>query len=520
MTYRYYVVVTAPSYKDDVYQELINVSTGGITVPDRPVNCVNPRPHNEYVGEFELTLEEAELLKTDYRIADVHRDPLEMGAKIVHHTVQLGNFSKDTTGVVASELNWGLARCTATTEPFGTNTVLNQFPYNLTGAGVDIVLLDTGILKFHPEFAVNADGTGGSRVIDVDWSQYGIMPSNGTGSWVGDVDGHGSNCASIAAGNTNGWAKDANIYVINIIDSTNLSNTYTDPVSAYETIRAWHLAKPVTSTGYRRPTVCSNSWGYDIPYSGMTGTNYQGVMHVAGGPNPLYGQIPPYGGQLSEAQHGIRVTAIESTIASCQNAGIVFVGSAGNDSMKVDVPGGVDYNNYWIDNANNTNYYHRGTTPSAATGVLCVGAISQATPEHKISFSNTGPRVDVFSPGNYIMGAYSNNNYLFNAVADPRSAVSTSTNTTFYLNKISGTSQACPQVTGIVACLLQARPFYNQSMVNNFIKTTYTTGLLNETYYGATTATVYLNYASLQGATNAILYQLFNNPYPTSISSS
>jgi hypothetical protein len=348
------------------------------------------------------------------------------------------------------------------------------------------------------------------------------MTGNPGSSWMGDSDGHGTNVASIAAGNTNGWAKNANIYSINVIDSIINSNTYTDPLSALETVQAFHLAKTPNKFGWRAPTICSNSWGYNQSYTNITGTNYQGTMHPAVTPNSAYGQVPPYGGTLADATHGLRVTAIEAQILACQNAGVIFVGSAGNDSMKIDVPGGADYNNYWMDSGHNKYYYHQGTTPSAATGVLCVAALSQAgVPEHKISFSSTGPRINVVAPGNYIMGAYSSSTYTFSAVVDSRSSVSTSTaNTNFYLNKISGTSQACPQVTGIVACLTQARPFYNQSMVNNWISQNSTPNLLNETYYGATTSTVYLNYASLQGGVNAILYQPFNGPNPTNISTS
>jgi hypothetical protein len=518
--HRYYVVVKDPQYKEEVYDELVN-KEGNQFIPHREVDCVDEHSASEYNGEFMLSDEEADRLKDDPRIWDVHRDPLEMGAKIVGHNVVVGGFSKDTTGVAVGENNWGLARCIYRSEPFGSNTTLTNFSYTLDGTGVDIVFLDSGILKFHPEFAQNPDGTGGSRVVDIDWKQFGIMTGNPTSSWMGDSDGHGTNVASIAAGNTNGWAKKANVYMINIIDSTVNSNTYTDPLSALQTVRAFHNAKTPNKFGWKRPTICSNSWGYNQSYTNMTGTFYQGTMHAAVGPNPQYGQVPSYGDILANATHGIRITAIEAEILSGQNAGIIFVGSAGNDSMKIDVPSGADYNNYWIDRSGFKYYYHRGSTPTAATGVICVGALSTAIPEHKIGFSSTGPRVDVVAPGSLIMGAYSSSTYAFDAIADPRSTVSTSSaSTTFYLNKISGTSQAAPQVAGVIACLVQARPFYNQSMVNQWVQQNSTANILNETYYGATTSTVYLNYASLQGGSNAVLYQPFNGPNPTSIKTS
>lgn len=518
MDHRYYVVVKDPAFKDEIYEELVTRG-GNEFVPDREVECVDDHPHSTYNGEFLLSEEEAEALQQDPRIWEVHRDPRDFGAVLKPFNIVTGKFSKDTSGVSADELNWGLARCIATSEPFGAESTLTNFSYTLDGSGVDIVFLDSGILKYHPEFAVNKDGTGGSRVVDIDWATYGIMSGNPGTSWVGDSDGHGTNVASIAAGVTNGWAKGAKIYAINIIDSVVNSNTYTDPLSALQTVRAFHNAKPTDKYGWKRPTICNNSWGYAQPYSNMTATVYQGTTYPAVSPNPIYGQVPSQGDVLANATHGVRFTAIDAEILACQNAGVIFTGAAGNDSMKIDVPTGTDYNNYWIDSSRNKHYYHRGSTPGSATDVICVGSMSHAIPEHKIGSSATGPRVNVVAPGNYIMGAYVNSSYIFSAVADPRSSVSTSSQTTFYLNKISGTSQATPQVTGVVACLLQARPYYTQLLVNQWVTQTTTKSILNETYYGPTTSTIYLNYASLQGGTNAILYQPFNNPNPTTISS-
>ena len=519
--FRYYVVVTDPQYKEQIHKELESAD-GNEFVPNRHVNCIDNHEGSEYVGEFMLTPEEADKLAQDPRVTDVHRDPLEMGARIRKFTVDPPkNFSKDTAGLAPTEVNWGLYRSIFRSDPFGVNTSTNAtWNYTLDGTGVDIIFLDTGILKYHPEFAINEDGTGGTRVVDIDWAQFGIMTGNPSTSWVGDSDGHGTNVASIAAGNTNGWAKGANIYSMNIIDSTVNSNTYTDPLSALQTVRAFHNAKVPNKFGWRRPTVVSNSWGYEKDYSGMVSVNYQGNTYNITTPNSLYGQIPTQGAAQNTAAHGFRVAAIEAEILSCQNAGIIFVGSAGNNAHKIDVPTGADYNNYWSDNVGTRNYYHRGTTPGAANNVICVGALSHTLPEHKISFSCTGPRVNVFAPGNYIMGGYINSSYIFPAVADPRSSASTTTNTVFYLNKVSGTSQAAPQVTGVIACLLQARPFYNQTLVNQWISANSTAGTLNETYYGPTTSTVYLNYASLQGATNAQLYQPFSGANPTTITSS
>jgi hypothetical protein len=519
MQYRYYVVVTDPADKPSIHQDL-TASWGADCIPNRPIVCDRPLQHSLHNGIYYLYPEEAELLKNDPRVWDVHRDPVEIGIVPKPSTLTTGTFAKYGYANTNTDVNWGLLRSISKTEPFQGATATNAaFTFNLDGNGVDVVFMDSGIIKYHPEFAVNPDGTGGTRVVETNWSIYGVIPGNGITSWVGDNDGHGSNVASIACGNTQGWARRASIYSFNIIDPT--LPTYTDPISALQTIRLWHNAKPTTSTGYKRPTVCSNSWGYDIQYANMTGTFWQGTLYPETGPKAIYGQISSDGSlpaaNTSTTVFGTRITAIEAEILACQNAGIIFTGAAGNQAMKCDIPGGTDYNNYWIDNTNAKYYYHRGTTPSAATGVICVGAISYVLPEHKISFSNTGPRIDIFAPGSAIMGAYLNKVYADPAVVDKRSGnISTSTTATFYLNKVDGTSQSCPQVTGVVACLLESRPWYQSWQVLQWIKDNALVNTLSETYYGGAG---YVQFAGLQGAANKQLYQPFNNPYPWSITS-
>jgi subtilisin family serine protease len=126
--------------------------------------------------------------------------------------------------------------------------------------------------------------------------------------------------------------------------------------------------------------------------------------------------------------------------------------------------------------------------------------------ERKAYFSETGPRVDVYAPGTMIMGAYANKPYQTYAVADPRRAG-------YYLNKISGTSQATPQVAGYIACLLQLRPKSTVSEVKKFIADSSNKNKLAE---GALSWT---NLYSLQGGANNYLYTPFTNPSRGSITS-
>jgi Subtilase family len=520
--YNYFVVVNHPAHKEDVRLELTSPSTGDPNIPDRPVLCVDSMPGSLYNGLFVLTEDEANNLKNDFRITDVHRVPSEIGIEKKHFGYRTGTYDKSSI-TTANMSNWALSRCINTTNNFGSSTSTSSaYTFNLDGTGVDVILVDTGVESGHPEFAVNADGTGGSRVQNYNWTVHGYL-STPTGGFLGDYDGHGSNVASIIAGNTCGWAPGANIYSLRTVSGASNTDITTgatlgtlDELSCWQTIRAFHLAKPITSTGYRRPTVVNASYGHYATYGNWQSITYRGVTHAATTSSGLYGTIGINEG--GDGTHDVRYPALDADVQSCIDAGVIVVGAAGNDCHKIDVPTGLDYSNYWTNNSNISYYYHQGASPSACPGVICVGAAGSTTPEHKIYFSSTGPRIDVFSPGNLIMGAWSSATDTTPAVHDPR-------NTAYYLNKISGTSQASPQVAGIVACLVQARPWMTATDVLSFLTAVAPKNQLDEFYYAKqgpsytfiSTGT-YTNLSSLQGAVNGYLYMPFNLPNPLTIS--
>jgi len=504
----YIVTVADPLVWDTLWDELTLNGLGDNFIPDRAVPVLNERPFNDFSAHFDLTDAEAVELRQDPRIAAVELQADQQPGVIKRFNGQrAGNYDRNPYSTTSTMKNWGLLRCSNQADPFGTASSLQtNFNYNLDGAGVDIIVVDTGVEAGHPEFAVNADGTGGSRVVDFNWASLGVsgVPSSSAiGGYLGDSDGHGSNCASIAAGNTCGWAPRAAIYSIRIFGGTGIkTNTYLDTISsdlAYDLVRAFHLKK--ISEGNTRPTVCTNSWGYYAYYSGMQSTTYRGTTYTTYSRNSNYGQVA--------SVSGARVNYVDTAVENCASAGVILVGAAGNYSHKIDVPGGVDYNNYWSGSWGTT-FYHRGSSPTATPCMINVGAadsiLTNPPIERKAYFSETGPRVDVYAPGVMIMGAYANKSYQTYAVADTR-------RTGYYLNKISGTSQATPQVAGYIACLLQARPAATVNEIKEFIRSKSNKNKLTE---GAVSWT---NQYNLQGGSNNYLYTPFTNSSRGSITS-
>ncbi|CAB4241752.1 AprE Subtilisin-like serine proteases [uncultured Caudovirales phage] len=508
----YIIQVADPSVWDTLWDELTVGGLGDNFIPERSVEVVNDRPQNDYLAHFNLTDEEATLLKQDPRIVDVElQADLRPNIEKKFNGVRHATYDRSPAQTTAQMKNWGLLRCINQADPYGTAlSVTGDFTYNLDGTGVDIVVIDTGVESGHPEFAVNADGTGGSRVVDFDWHSLGVTgcPTGASiGGYLGDSDGHGSNCASISAGNTCGWAPGANIYSIRIFSGPSIrTGAYLGVINsdiAFDLVRAFHLKK--IADGNPRPTVCTNSWGYSTSYINMRTTNYRGVVTNTLTRNIGLGQI--YG------NHGYsQVSYLNQSVNNCASAGVILVGAAGNSQHKIDIPPGLDYNNYWTDSYGQY-YYHRGMSPSCASSMITVGAtdsiISSPAIERKAYFSETGPRVDVYAPGVMIMGAYANKPYNTYPVQDSRNA-------NYYLNKISGTSQATPQVAGYIACLLQLRPTLNSEDVRKFITDSSNKGVLNENPNGGVG---YANQYHLQGGGNRYLYQPFNNSLRGNITS-
>jgi hypothetical protein len=115
-------------------------------------------------------------------------------------------------------------------------------------------------------------------------------------------------------------------------------------------------------------------------------------------------ELADYGLNLQGAPAPYRNAAMDADIADAISEGIIMIGSAGNSATKIDIEGGLDYNNYFVDNGLPI-YYHRGSSPGATAGVICVGESSGTSVETKSQTINTGPRVDLYAPGTNVMSA-------------------------------------------------------------------------------------------------------------------
>ena len=100
---------------------------------------------------------------------------------------------------IGSNGGWGLVRTSYHDTPDYTS---QPYRYENQGAGVDIYILDTGVDVAHSEFQGRA--------------YYGMV-ANGLNTSEKDMNGHGTNVAGIAAGQTYGMAKNATIISCKIL---------------------------------------------------------------------------------------------------------------------------------------------------------------------------------------------------------------------------------------------------------------------------------------------------------------
>jgi subtilisin family serine protease len=248
------------------------------------------------------------------------------------------------------------------------------------------------------------------------------------------------------------------------------------------------------------------SWGYNGAYSYIAGGNYRGTTWVGSSTKPQYGMIGYY--------FNATYSPVDVVAQDCLNAGVILVGAAGNAYGTMDVPGGLDYNNYYNNAGSGRQYYYmRGGTPTGVPNVVCVGSVDigySGGLERKAGYSNSGPRVDVYSPGTQVVSTLS-------TVYDPEFAQypygvnSYPYNSSFKIANVSGTSMASPNVAGIAAQLLQIHPGESPAQIRQRIIDLSTPNML----YSTGLTTDYSDQYSLHGSVNRYAYfPLSNTPVP------
>jgi len=192
-------------------------------------------------------------------------------------------------------------------------------------------------------FKARHPGAGYTSSITTSYTRSNCNGSNTAQSLVGE---HCTPCMALTYGRTQGWAYNANKWVLN------LYGTYgSDIERGFDIQKIFHQTKPVNRKyGTQDPTVCSNSWGYRASKGTTNGyyhfrdddpVQYGGVSSEPAFISGL-GSQGDAGRWKSEMKTNSITTALDEMIA----AGVIFVAAAGNSNqpqMKHNHP---DYMNY------------------------------------------------------------------------------------------------------------------------------------------------------------------------------
>ena len=353
---RYTLSVEKPEYWNEIHNALI-IDSNQDGIPDRQIICTDSKDHSPTRGTYELTEEEAAEIATHPHVKWIELSPSDNpdaypkpspATKRFRQNVKIyrdldGGYGPPATNPTSAEdkrTNWAVKRVGIQSSSDSWPDVEGNAPsisddvsYSLTGRNVDIVIHDSGVLQYHPEFL---DANGQSRVrdivldgpyhIDPDYfttnnftytkpdGRTGITTASAEGWWenasnrsaafqsegtvsipaaytaanaMGDnldgsngmTSGHGTAVAGLAAGKHMGLAFEANIWNMPAIED-NVGMTIE---TSYDCLKIWHRNKPTNSeTGRSNPTVINGSWGYragflynhsvDYKFRGETGS--------------------------------------------------------------------------------------------------------------------------------------------------------------------------------------------------------------------------------------------------------
>ena len=509
-------IVTCKTHEDlqSLYDDM-ETPGGSLHIPDRAVELLQRRNISRNT-HYMLTEAEANEISQDSRVLACELNPFDQGIEPYPMWTQTGDFDKTESTLENDDKNWGLYRLIKgdSVSNWGTdgNTEISNQTISTTASGrnVDVVIADDHVNSNHPEFAVNPDGTGGSRMNEFNWYQYSSAlgysgtPATYTYNFTGN---HGTHVAGTACGNTQGWARDANIYNINFSSGGSGYGGNSWAQYMWDYVRYFHKNKPInSSTGRRNPTIMNNSWGYSISaiylpaisgaFSDVKSVTYRGTttdmssMSNTQKKTTLEANGHPVASGTSMYRPPARNAAIDADLQDAINDGVIVIASAGNSYWNCELSSGPDYNNYLTYNSGLSSiYFTRGSSPGSADNVICVGSIGSKVAEYKSPFSNWGNRVDIWAPGSDIISAVydqssasTESNYAYiPLVEDPRSS-------SYHLASISGTSMSGPQVAGIVACVAEQEPNLTQAealqhLIENSLPEISTQGLPEQSPY-------------------------------------
>src|SRR3954471_8477007 len=356
------------------------------------------------------------------------------GRRLANRHLQIADV--DNIGLAALASDPRVARVTLDRDTFTTmertaaavGAQSSQTDYGVTGRGVGVVIIDSGISALNDDLLVDAAGRPSPAVVHF----KDFTRDENSGVWTPDLPvddfGHGTHVAGIIRGSgydsngrRHGIAPESNLVGLKVLDRDGHGHI-SDLIDAID-----------SADGLKK--------AYNVR-----------VINVSVGA----GVVETY-----------RLDPLAQATKRAVAAGIVVVAAAGNLGRNND--GDIQYGGI--------------TAPGNAPWVITVGASShQGTARRSddsiAPFSSRGPtwidfeaKPDLVAPGVGIESLADPHSTLFNELADYRLAGTRATPFQPYLS-LTGTSMAAPVVTGAVALMLQVNPSLTPNAVKAILEFT------------------------------------------------
>lgn len=493
---------------------------------------------------YMMTEEQAEQLRQDPRVWGVEAvDGFKIKPQIVNNEpyVKSGNFWKDDTqppaNVSPNDFQWGHLHVAGSQPQRGKNAfgpISSGWTYEQVnetveifnnGKHVDVVIVDDPVPYDSAEWYSPSSGT--TRFVQYQWfnelnTLVGSIDDDGQTLPTGTItygtnaatpQFHGIHVTGTACGQHYGWAREANIYNIAVTD-TWPSGQQLGPLLIFDYLRAFHLNKAINpTTGKRNPTITNHSYGgiinmpgdSNLTISSLTQVVYRGVVYNSSNPGPSgwtqAGVEADFGVRFNLSAYPSYSSAVAADVQDAIDDGVVVIGAAGNDNLLIAEVGDADYDNYITVSGVGSFYYNRGGWPNTPdSGAINVGALSKQGDFRRSTFTQFGPSIDVFSPGDNILSAYGNTGGLNDSKYPAGN----------YFYPINGTSMASPQVCGVAACLASGKGRFTQNDLLGYLQRHSITGDMTFDISGGG----YNDNTSRKGSPNTYLH--IENPRSTS----